>query len=273
METKKKRILILGGTGMLGQETVRYFTESGRYEVCHTSRRPDAAANGALYFDALTSPVEELPGGMDYALNCIGVIKPYMEKEPENAILLNAYFPWKLAGWCERHGTKLIHISTDCVYSGRDGRYTESSPHDALDAYGKTKSLGECSAKAMVLRTSIIGEETSHFVSLVEWSKSMRGQRVQGYTTHLWNGLTTREYAKCCDKIMTNSWFEKGLYHIHAKDDVTKCTMLRYFDEKFDLGLTIEEARPEGCDRTLRSEKELCAKLDIPTVKQMVSEM
>ena len=72
---------------------------------------------------------------------------------------------------------------------------------------------------------------------------------------------------------MTNGWFEKGLYHIHAKDDVSKCTMLRYFDEKFGLGLKIEEARPEGCDRTLRSEKGLCAKLNIPTVKQMVLEM
>ena len=271
---RRKRLLILGNSGMLGHEMLKYFLGKEEYEVFTTSRNKELSEkNGSIYFDALTTSLDCLPADVDYVINCIGIIKPYIKEHEKEAILINAYFPWKLAEWSKENGIRMIHISTDCVYSGREGNYKESSPHDALDMYGKTKSLGECESKAMILRTSIIGEETSHFVSLLEWAKKEAGKRVQGYTNHIWNGLTTQEYAKCCEKIIHNDWYAEGVYHIYAKDDVTKYTMLHYFNDKFQLNLTIESAAPFYCNRTLRSEKDLCRKLSIPSVEEMIMEM
>ena len=168
---------------------------------------------------------------------------------------------------------KLIHITTDCVYSGGKGKYVESDLHDALDDYGKSKSLGECAGKAMVPRTSIIGEEIHKNASLIAWAKSQKGNTISGFSTHTWNGVTTNYYAKICDRIIQSDYFERGLFHIFANDDVTKLEMMHLFNKKFDLGMTIEEKTPPMCDRTLRTEKELCGKLNIPTVEQMIEEL
>lgn len=266
----KTRLLVLGATGMLGHAVAGHFAQSGGYELITTRRDDSLAVPGqALHFDALTDDLDSLPP-CDYAINCIGVIKPFMAQSLPNAISLNALFPWRLADWCAKRGGRLIHITTDCVYSGAKGRYVESDAHDALDDYGKSKSLGEPAGSAMVLRTSIIGEEVHKYASLISWAKSQRGKRVQGYTTHRWNGVTTGEYARICDKIIRNDWFEPGLFHVFAADDVTKFEMMQLFNRKYNLGLAIDAASPKGCDRTLRTERDLCAKLQVPTVAQMI---
>lgn len=267
----KKKILILGSTGMLGNAVSSFFlSRSDKYDVITTYRDPPVAFPGkALYFDALTTSLDALPTDIDYVINCIGIIKPFMSRSMEDAIAINSLFPWKLADWCVKNGIRLIHITTDCVFSGNKGKYIESDSHDALDAYGKSKSLGEC-ANAMILRTSIIGEEIHKNASLIAWAKSQKGKRVKGFATHLWNGVTTGEYAKICDKIIRNGWYKPGLFHVFAKDDVSKYEMMEMFSRKFDLGLSIEKAAPPFCDRTLRTEKDLCAKLEIPTVQEMI---
>ncbi|GHT01690.1 NAD(P)-dependent oxidoreductase [Synergistales bacterium] len=258
------KILVLGGTGMLGSAVTRHF--SAYYDnVASTSRGQ---------FDALKDNFDVLPTGFDYVINCIGVIKHFMERDPAGAIAVNALFPWRLAGWCEKSGAKLIHISTDCVYSGQKGKYVESDPHDALDAYGKTKSLGECYGRAMVLRTSIIGEEIGSGVSLLAWTKRQKGKTVGGYVNHFWNGVTTDRYAQICDQIIRGRLYETGLFHIYAADDVSKHDMLLMFDRRYNLGLSVLPKTPTpAIDRTLRTEKALCAKLNIPTVEQMINEM
>jgi len=268
------RLLILGSTGMLGNAVTTYFLNSPNYDVITTYRNVDISFPGkAIYFDALSTSLDELPLDMDYVINCIGIIKPFMAADPEAAIKINALFPWQLASWCQAHNSKLIHITTDCVFSGKKGKYVESDLHDALDAYGKSKSLGECTSKAMVLRTSIIGEDIRKDASLIAWAKSQRGKTVNGFSTHLWNGVTTKEYAKICDKIISNGWYRAGLFHIFAKDDVSKLQMIKYFNKKFNLGLTIVDKKPDPVDRTMRTEKELCARLEIPTVEQMIKEI
>lgn len=263
------RVLILGSTGMLGHAVNKHFGQNKNFEISTTSRIP----GDDILFDVLTDSVDALPKGFDYVINCIGVIKPYVQAHPLEAVKVNAVFPLELAKFCRDNNMRLIHITTDCVYSGAAGRYTESSPHDALDAYGKSKSLGECVTDAMVLRTSIIGTETNGFVSLVSWAQSQAGQTVEGYVTHLWNGVTAGRYAKVCEQIIQGGLYQKGLWHIYARNDVSKYQLLHYLDRAFNLNLTILEAYPEKIDRTLRSEKPLCAKLDIPTVEQMISEM
>ena len=270
----KHRILILGSTGMLGNAVSTYFLGHGDYDVTTTYRTNEAAFDGrALRFDALRDPLDSLAGDYDYVINCIGIIKPFMASDPMAAIQINALFPWQLASWCREHQYKMIHITTDCVYSGRKGKYVESDLHDALDDYGKSKSLGECVTEAMVLRTSIIGEEIHKNASLIAWAKSQKNKTIHGFSTHLWNGVTTKEYAKICDKIISCDWYQQGLFHVFAKDDVSKLEMMKYFNEKFNLNMTIMEKKPEPVDRTLRTEKELCFKLDIPSVWQMIEEI
>lgn len=266
------KILILGATGMLGHTVADYLIGRFDYDVTMTSRNVISGYEG-IYFDALTSDLGALGGPYDYVINCIGIIKPFMSADMEKSIQINALFPWALGKWCEQNGSRLIHITTDCVYSGAKGNYTESDPHDALDAYGKSKSLGECPDYAMILRTSIIGPEIHKYASLVEWAKKQAGKTVKGFTTHLWNGITTLQYAKVCDKIMRQNLFEKGLYHIFAPTDVSKFEMMKMFDHRYELGLTVIPTQPHPIDRTLRTEKELCSKLGIPSVEQMILEM
>ncbi|MCL2247782.1 MAG: sugar nucleotide-binding protein [Oscillospiraceae bacterium] len=270
----KTRILVLGGTGLLGSAVTKYFLNDDEFEINTTCRDKSISIDeNALLFDALVDSLEILPTNYDYVLNCIGVIKPFMKQDPAAAIKINALFPWQIAQWCNDNGMKLIHITSDCVFSGKRGKYKEDDEHDALDAYGKSKSLGEPITDAMVIRTSIIGEELHKNASLIEWAKSQKGKAVDGYVTHLWNGVTTKQYAAICAKIIKNSWYEKGLFHVTAKDDVSKYQMLRHFDEKFKLDLDIRETTPESIDRTLRTTKQLCEKLEVPTVRQMVMDL
>ena len=265
------RLLVLGGTGLLGSTVARFFLSNSDYSTVTTCRDKTVSIDeNALLFNALGDSFDKLPTDFDYVINCIGIIKPFMIQDPIAAIKINSLLPWQAAAWCNENGMRFIHITTDCVYSGKKGKYIEDDAHDALDAYGKSKSLGECCNEAMVMRTSIIGEEIHKKASLIEWAKSQKGKTVGGFTTHLWNGITTNEYAKVCEKIISNGWYERGLFHIHAPDDVSKYQMLQYFDKRFELGLDIKKETPERIDRTLRTEKKLCEKLEIPTVKDMV---
>jgi dTDP-4-dehydrorhamnose reductase len=142
--------------------------------------------------------------------------------------------------------------------------------HDPLDAYGKTKSLGECTDRAMVLRTSIIGEELHGNLSLLEWVRSMAGRTVDGYVNHMWNGVTTNKLAELFERIIDEGLYENGLFHLHAADDICKRDMVKLINAHYDLGITVRDAWPEEIDRTLRSEKSLCQKLNIPTVEEMI---
>lgn len=257
----------------MGNAVMRHFAQCKDFDVTATYRteavRPP---QGALRFDALEDELEKLPSDFAYVINCIGLIKPFVGGSTVNAIELNALFPWRLVAWCQQKGMRLLHITSDCVFSGAKGRYVESDPHDALDVYGKTKSLGEPD-DAMVLRTSIIGEELHKNASLVAWAMRQRGKTIDGYATHLWNGMTTGYYAKVCENIIRENLWEPGLFHLFARNDVSKLEMLDMFNKKYNLHLYIRECHPDPIDRTLRTEKDLCGKLEIPTVLEMVEEM
>lgn len=275
-----KKLLILGATGMLGSAVVKYLSAIPEYEVTATVRSHEnkrflkgIGSVQIVVFDALTMPLDSIYGHYDYVINCIGMIKPYVPDRIRDAIVLNALFPWNLSEWCTLGNMRLIHITTDCVYSGQKGKYVESEVHDAQDAYGKSKSLGECADSAMVLRTSIVGEELHNFSSLLSWTKKQAGKMVQGYRNHFWNGVSTLEYAKVLHKIIMRDFYKAGLFHLFASDDVSKHQLLGYFNEKYNLHLKIEEYDAEPIDRTLRTEKDLCSKLNIPTVRQMIMEL
>jgi dTDP-4-dehydrorhamnose reductase len=269
------KLLIFGATGMLGSAAAKHFLALGDFETVLTARDENNFFPGAktVLFDAAKPDFDALPVA-DYIINCIGIIKPFMAKNLIAARYVNAVFPWQLATWAKSKDAKLFHITTDCVFSGRKGRYDENDLHDALDDYGKSKSLGEPASECMVIRTSIIGEEVRNNASLVEWAKSQKGRKVGGYINHFWNGITTNWYAKICEKIIRGGLWEAGLFHAHASDIVSKYQMMQYFDKRFGLGLKINPTMAkESCDRSLASIKGLCAELEIPSVGKMIEDM
>lgn len=266
------KVLILGSTGMLGSAVGKYFEQNKNFETFFTFRNEEVSyGKNKIFFDVLNTPLEQLPE-VDYIINCIGVIKPFMDKNMKDSIYINSLFPHKLADFCESKNTKMIHITTDCVFSGREGKYSESSLHDCLDSYGKSKSLGE-TKNCMVIRTSIIGEEIHKNASLIEWAKSMKNKKVNGFTNHLWNGITTKHYAEICEKVILENLYEKTLFHVHS-NDITKYEMLKLISSKFNLNLEIEAVdAKEFCDRTLRTNKNLNSLVKTKTIQQQIEQL
>jgi dTDP-4-dehydrorhamnose reductase len=257
------KVAILGHTGMLGHQVLHRFHQTchGQY-ITRTFPRQ--------FLNAETTSVSELAcllDGADYAINCIGVIKPRIDEQDQasvqRAVQVNALFPYLLAQAAERTGARVLQIATDCVYSGTGqsaGQHDEFSPHDPLDVYGKTKSLGEVRfSRVCHLRCSIIGQGGSGGPqSLLGWFLGQpENATVNAYTNHLWNGVTTLAFARICHGIMqAGSDFFDSLPHIsHVVPAVslTKAELLRkfaYHYHRHDLLINDCEALTR-VDRTL----------------------
>ena len=226
-----KRLLILGKDGMLGNECFRLVSGYEGIEVIGTSRK-----NDGLRFQAGTDSLSRLieSTNPDFVLNCIGVIKPSIGDDPksiENAILINAVLPYELYQATFNRDIKVFQIATDCVFSGLNHDNNESSSHDPLDVYGKTKSLGEVSSENfMQVRCSIVGKEINHMKSLFEWFKTQpTGAKVNGYINHHWNGVTTRVFAELVAGSIISNQFLAGKHHLVPKDSVSKYELLNIF--------------------------------------------
>jgi dTDP-4-dehydrorhamnose reductase len=169
---------------------------------------------------------------IDYVINCIGIIKPYINdsdtKQTETAFEINGVFPNRLQAWATERGAKVIQIATDCVFSGSKGNYLETDEHDALDVYGKSKSKGEAKGDSMMhLRVSIIGPEVDRNSSLLEWVRNQpKNAEIPGYTDHFWNGITSMHFAKIARGIIENDLFEAGVFHVLPQDSATKCELV-----------------------------------------------
>tara|TARA_R110000823_G_C15950210_1_gene501593 strand:- start:56 stop:865 length:810 start_codon:yes stop_codon:yes gene_type:complete len=268
-----KKIVVLGSTGMLGHKVFEHFSNLEGYEVFGSYRTESVAPiNNSFPFDA-ELPIWSAIPQCDYILNCIGVIKPFMKDNAVGAIKINSLFPWHLAEWCENNDTRLIHITTDCVFSGNKGSYTEESLHDCLDDYGKSKSLGE-PTNCMVIRTSIIGEEIHKNASLIAWAKSQKEKSVNGFSNHWWNGITTLEYAKVCQQIIDQGIYKTELYHIFSPTPVNKYQLLRMISDKFDLQLDVKSFETENSnDRTLTTNKNLVKKITISSISNQIENL
>jgi len=177
-----------------------------------------------------------------------------------------------LANHCIKNNIKLIHITTDCVFSGEKGKYVENDLHDCLDDYGKTKSLGE-PTNCMVIRTSIIGEEIHKNASLIAWAKSQSGKQVNGFSNHFWNGITTKQYAKVCDQIIQDNLHEPELFHIFS-NTVNKFELLHLINNKFDFDLIINDFQADKTiDRTLATKKHLNDIIKLPNLSSQIEDL
>lgn len=265
-----KKIVILGATGMLGSAVNEHFKKTNNTIISSYRTSGLLDQKNSFYFDAIDSKFDEIPD-CDYLLNCIGIIKPFMKENLADSIYINSVFPHKLSQYCKEKSIKLIHITTDCVFSGKDGQYHEDSIHDCEDEYGKSKSLGE-PKDCMVIRTSIIGEEIHKNASLIEWVKNNKGKTINGFTEHFWNGVTTKHYAEICEQIIDEDLYTQDLFHVHS-NDINKLELLQYVNDSFDLGIDINPMKTKKVDRTLRSNKSLLDMLTIKNLKQQVEEL
>ena len=211
-------------------------------------------------------------GEVDGVVNAAGVIKPYSLVDPFMTLFINGTVPHLLAA---AYGSRLIQITTDCAFSGLDGApYTEDSPHSPNDLYGLSKSIGEPSGRSLVLRTSIIGPEIHGFVSLVAWVKKQDGQSAKGFTRHLWNGITTRQFGRVVDEIVSHRgrYPDHGLFHIFSTA-VTKYEMVTAIAKKYDVKAMITPDNGPALDRRLATVKDLNGALRVPSFGDMLADM
>ncbi|WP_128930970.1 dTDP-4-dehydrorhamnose reductase family protein [Bradyrhizobium zhanjiangense] len=262
----KSKVLILGASGMLGAAVFRSFLGCADFEVVGTIR--DKVALGffssvasarllqldVLDEDALVSLLDrERPATV---INCIGLVKQLASAaDPLVTLPINALFPHRLARICSLIGARLIHISTDCVFSGSKGNYTEDDVTDAQDLYGRSKLLGELVdyGHAVTLRTSIIGRELYSAHSLVEWFLSQQGA-VKGYAKAIFSGLPTAELAAVIRDFVLPRKELAGLYHVSAAP-ICKFDLLHLLARQYGKRIEILKDDQTKIDRSLNSEK------------------
>jgi dTDP-4-dehydrorhamnose reductase len=264
--TTRRRVLVLGATGMLGNAVLRYFATRGVHAVGGTVRSPGSALRlpeqlrellisgvDVESFDSIAKAFAAFRP--EVVINCIGLIKQLSEVEdPLIALPINSLLPHRLARLCAVAGARLIHISTDCVFSGRKGNYLETDPSDAEDLYGRSKYLGEVDyPNAITLRTSIIGHELGTAHGLVEWFLAQR-QGVKGYTKAIFSGLPTVELARVIHDFVLPDPALRGVYHVSA-NAIDKCSLLRLVADAYGKSVTITPDAAVMIDRSLDSSR------------------
>jgi dTDP-4-dehydrorhamnose reductase len=262
-------VVVLGGAGMLGHKLFQVLRErfpgtiATTRENVHVPRFSSVtllsgsdvlSGVDVVDFDALRARLERLAPGV--IVNCIGVIKQRDEaKSPIPSITLNALFPHRLAEAARAWGGRVIHFSTDCVFSGRRGNYREEDSPDADDLYGRSKFLGEVATpNAVTLRTSIIGRELAEHRSLLDWFLSQKGKRVRGFRKVIYSGITTNEMANVVSLIIRSFPTLSGLFQV-ASDPISKYDLLLLIREAYGLEIDVQPDDREVSDRSMCGEK------------------
>jgi dTDP-4-dehydrorhamnose reductase len=259
------RILILGGDGMLGHRLLRQLRS--KHEVRVTLRQDLSAYQSFGLFDRTNSytgvdarDIDRLLGVLaDFSpaavVNCVGIVKQRAEaKDTLPSLEINALLPHRLAALARVAGARLIHLSTDCVFSGRKGNYCEDDLPDAEDLYGRSKLLGELTEPpCLTLRTSMVGPELSRKTGLLEWFMAQRGGRVRGFTRAIFSGFTTAELSRVIQRLL-EAPAASGLYHVSSAA-ISKHDLLTRINAALGLGVDITADGGFACDRSLDSER------------------
>jgi dTDP-4-dehydrorhamnose reductase len=264
--SKSKKVLILGGTGMLGHILLRYLSAYPEYDVYATARslaglekkfpenlqerfRPDSV--DANYFDGIIRSSASIRP--DIVINCIGIIKQLPGAgDPLTAITVNALLPHRISLIGRTAGARVIHISTDCVFNGETGMYTENDQSNAEDLYGRTKFLGEVSdSHCVTLRTSIIGHELKGRYGLVEWFLA-QSQKVRGFRKAIYSGFPTIELVRIIHNYVFPNPELTGVYHVSSAP-ISKYDLLRLVAERYGKKIEIEPDDDFVQDRSLDS--------------------
>lgn len=258
------KVLVFGASGMIGSAMFRVLSEKKEWEVRGTLRSnawkhffPETLAGKLIpdvdveRHDALVRVFAQVQP--DVVVNCVGLTKHHREAEdPLLSIPLNALLPHRLADLCAATGSRLVHVSTDCVFSGTRGGYLEDDPPDAVDVYGKSKHLGEVDdAHAITLRTSTIGHELQSAYGLLEWFLSQQGS-CKGFNRAIFSGLPNTEFARVVRDVVIPRPELHGLYHVGA-DPIGKYELLKLIARVYGKQIDIVRDDEFSIDRSLNS--------------------
>ncbi|MFP7299079.1 SDR family oxidoreductase [Neobacillus niacini] len=267
------KILVLGATGMAGHTISIYLKEAG-HEVTAFSRRPIEYCN-YVYGDITNlSFVKKLilNGKYDAVINAIGLLNHDAEDNKSLAVLLNSYLPHYLSDITKNIKTRIIHMSTDCVFSGKTGRYSETSFKDGEIFYDRTKALGELeNDKDLTFRNSIIGPDIKKDgIGLFNWFMKQEGQ-INGFTEVIWNGVTTLTLAKAMEQALTENL--TGLYNLVNNETISKYELLKLFNKYIkNSELEILKCDKLSLDKSLINNRKDFS-FNVPSYEQMVIEM
>lgn len=273
MEKVNHRVLILGATGMLGHVVHAYLEKNSDYELFNLVYRNKLNEKSILCDVTNKAELERilLEFKPSIVINCIGVLIKESQSDPSRAIYINAYLPHSLVQVCNRIQAKLIHVSTDCVFSGKSGGYSELDFRDADDVYGRSKSLGEVIISPhLTLRTSIIGPEIkAQGEGLFHWFMRQEGV-INGYTKAFWGGVTTLELSKAILKSIQEEL--TGLYHVTNGTRISKFDLLSIINQKLPKKkVEIHPVYGKEVDKSLVTSKEVDFR--VPSYSQMTDEM
>lgn len=260
------RVLVLGVSGMLGNAMFRFIGAKGVHKVFGTVR----SSTNSLFFakndqdhiiknvdvenyDSLTQLFSKVKP--DVVVNCVGLIKQLSNADdPLVALPINSLLPHRLAKLCEVSGSRLIHVSTDCVFSGKVGNYRENDISDAEDLYGKSKYIGEVSyPHTITLRTSIIGHELASSNGLIGWFLTQEG-RVRGYAKAIFSGLPTIELARVVSDVVLPRHDLSGLYHV-SSNPISKYELLKLVAKIYNKKIEIDKDDEFEINRSLNSDR------------------
>ena len=259
----KRPVLILGGSGMLGHKLFQTLRES--FDAFVTLRAggppwqgyPFDPDHGRGIGGVEATDPDRVAAAINRArpeavINCIGIVKQRAAASaPDQSMRVNARFPTLLARLCRERGCRLLHLSTDCVFSGLRGGYSEDDQPDPVDLYGRSKLLGEVAGEGcLTLRTSMIGRELAGRAGLLEWFLCQRGGRVQGFRSAVFSGLTTAALARVIAALLSDHPGLEGLFHV-ASQPISKHDLLLRIDRALDLRIEIEPVNEPVCDRSL----------------------
>ena len=284
------KILILGTTGLLGSKVFEIFDKGlkrGKYKLYGTSR---SANKDLIYFDALKKNtfknIEKIKP--DYIINCVGLLKSKLREEDLNdkinCLEINSILPLRLS--LKFPSSKIIHISSNGIFEGSQGNYSENDPATCNDFYGKSKLLGEVySRNVMNIRTSIVGFEKhkNRYPSLLNWFIENKSKTLFGYTNHYWNGITNLSLSKLLLALIINDLFNVQQLNISSKKIITKFDLLNLFNRKLNNGKTkiLSKRSKKSSNNTLSSNhKKLLSKLwklagykSQPSINTLINEL
>lgn len=244
------KILIIGGNGMAGHMIRNFLKQVRRDEIIYIHRT--ANAPDGIFLDCTKE--EELKALIlkekpDVVINAAGILNKKAQEQIVESIKINSLLPHQLVEWLDECNGRLIHISTDCVFSGNKGAYKENDDKDSGSVYGQTKALGEVDRPGhLTIRTSIIGPELKQGIGLFQWLMTQEKQ-VYGYTRTMWNGVTTLELAQFISNTIDEP--RDGLYHLTSEEPISKYTLLKQINEIFNKNLLILKDEEIKLDRTL----------------------
>ena len=250
-----KKILIIGSKGMAGHMIKSYLESRNKYEVYSTFRKKENEILNEREFDLDAFNTEKLRKILntikpDFVINCIGILNQFAEENPDIAIYVNGYFPHLLDRLSKEYGYKFIHITTDCVFSGKKGNYTENDFRDANSYYGRSKAIGEVNNnKTLTFRTSIIGPDINeNGIGLFNWFIKQSGE-INGYSNVFWSGVTTLELAKAIEASFEQNI--SGIYHLTNNEKISKYDLLKLFAKYTGKEIKINKYENYHSDKTL----------------------